>query len=238
LRGAETNEQQLIQVLQSKAALMDKDAACVQLKRIGTARSVPALAALLTDEQLSQSARYALEAMTFKAILATHPSAGQKRLVLAGLAGIPDPGSLKLVEPMLEDAAVQAEAARAVIKLASALPDWTMALAALNKVLAVTQEPATRSDAQAAIKQLDTGAGFINAWQVAGPYREAGKDYTALFDTAFPLETSGTQDVNWRALAGADARRPGIMDLLKALGGQECVAYARASIHCDREQAA
>jgi HEAT repeat protein len=175
---------------------------------------------------------------TFKAILAANPSAGQKRLVLAGLAEIPDTGSLKLAEPMLADAAVQVEAARAVIKLASALPDGTMALAALKKVLAATQDPTTRSEAEAAIKKLDSGAGFISGWQVAGPYRQAGKDYTALFDTAFPPETSGTQSVSWRALAGADARRPGIMDLLKALGGQECVAYARATIHSDREQTA
>ena len=43
--------------------LGEKDAACARLKRIGTDQSVPALAALLTDEQLSHSARYALESM-------------------------------------------------------------------------------------------------------------------------------------------------------------------------------
>ncbi len=59
-------EQQLIGVLGSSATLAEKDAACAQLKLVGTARSVPALAALLTDEQLSHSARYALEPMPFK----------------------------------------------------------------------------------------------------------------------------------------------------------------------------
>ena len=63
-RAAESNEeQQLIAVLQSDASLTKKDAACARLKRIGTDQSVPALAALLTDEQLSHSARYALESM-------------------------------------------------------------------------------------------------------------------------------------------------------------------------------
>src|ERR1039458_505295 len=47
LRGAETNEQQLMQLLQSNASPMEKDSACAQLKRIGTDESVPALAALL-----------------------------------------------------------------------------------------------------------------------------------------------------------------------------------------------
>src|ERR1039457_6735764 len=62
--AAGTNEeQQLIGVLQSNQSPREKDAACAQLKRIGTDQSIPALAALLADEQLSHSARYALESM-------------------------------------------------------------------------------------------------------------------------------------------------------------------------------
>ncbi len=65
LRAADANEElQLIAVLQSSASLQDKDAACARLKRIGTDQSVAALASLLTDEALSQSARYALEPMS------------------------------------------------------------------------------------------------------------------------------------------------------------------------------
>ena len=41
----------------------EKCQACSQLKRIGTRRSVKALSALLTNPQLSQSARYVLESM-------------------------------------------------------------------------------------------------------------------------------------------------------------------------------
>jgi len=57
------DEQQLLNILKSGAPLQEKDAACAELKRIGTARSVPALAELLTDPQLSHSARCALESM-------------------------------------------------------------------------------------------------------------------------------------------------------------------------------
>ncbi len=56
-------EQSLIGVLQSDHSAHDKDAACARLKRIGTEAAIPALAALLTDDQLSHSARYALESM-------------------------------------------------------------------------------------------------------------------------------------------------------------------------------
>lgn len=66
LLAADANEEQkLIQVLQSAASPAEKDAACARLKLIGTTKCVPALAVLLTDDQLSHSARYALEPMPF-----------------------------------------------------------------------------------------------------------------------------------------------------------------------------
>ena len=57
-----------------------------------------------------------------EAILATPLDAAQKRIVLSGLADIPDARALKLVEPFLDDSAVQTEAAQATVKLADALP--------------------------------------------------------------------------------------------------------------------
>src|SRR5438552_17097460 len=59
----QSDEQQLIAVLQSAASPDQKDAARARLKRTGTEQSIPALSALLADEQLSHSARYALESM-------------------------------------------------------------------------------------------------------------------------------------------------------------------------------
>lgn len=56
-------EQQLLDVLKSNAGLQEKDAAMAELKRVGTARSVPALAEFLTDDPLSHAARFALESM-------------------------------------------------------------------------------------------------------------------------------------------------------------------------------
>ena len=78
-----SEEQQLIGVLQSSQSPRDKDAACARLKRIGTEQSIPALAALLTDEQLSHSARYALESMPS----AKAGQAGARRARLGPLPG-------------------------------------------------------------------------------------------------------------------------------------------------------
>jgi HEAT repeat protein len=58
---AEGNEAQLLAVLQSDAPLFDKAKACQRLATIGTKQSVPVLAALLSNEQLSHYARYGLE---------------------------------------------------------------------------------------------------------------------------------------------------------------------------------
>src|SRR5277367_1204195 len=63
-REAATNEAALIKILESPAATVrEKADACAELKRKGDARSVSALAGLLTNADLSVSARYVLESM-------------------------------------------------------------------------------------------------------------------------------------------------------------------------------
>jgi len=209
--------------------------------------AIAACVRLTTQEEtikLPDSQR--LEAL--KTILAASLTPDQKRRVLAGLGEIPDPQALALAEPLLAEAAVQNEAGRAIIKIAPALPDAATAAAALKKVLAATRDAATRQAAEAALKELEARADFITAWQVAGPYRQAGKNYAALFDIAFPPEAAAaepgagappTEPVNWQNLPpGADPKRAWSMDLLKALGGEQCVAYARTWIFSEQEQPA
>jgi len=56
-------EQALLEVLQTDAKLPAKEYVCRQLGLLGTARCVPALAAILADAELSDRARFALEAI-------------------------------------------------------------------------------------------------------------------------------------------------------------------------------
>ncbi|HEY5914911.1 MAG TPA: HEAT repeat domain-containing protein [Verrucomicrobiae bacterium] len=175
----------------------------------------------------------------FKTLLGTTLSPEQKRLVLSGLAEVPDPEALKLVEPMLADPAVRSEAAQAAVKIAPALADADLATSALKKVAAAETDPATRQAAQAALEQIDARSGFITAWQAAGPFRQANKNYAALFDIPFPPETPEATAVEWRTLPpSTDASRPWSMDLLKLFGGEQCVGYARTSVYSDRDQQA
>ena len=74
-------ETRLGAVLKTEASRDAKDVVCRALKTIGTAASVPALAALLADEKLSHMARYALERIAA-------PEAGQAlRTALAKVQG-------------------------------------------------------------------------------------------------------------------------------------------------------
>ena len=56
-------EQALLEVLQSDAKLPAKEYICRQLALIGTSLCVPALAGMLSDAELSDCARFALEAI-------------------------------------------------------------------------------------------------------------------------------------------------------------------------------
>ena len=97
-----TEEQNLLAVLQSTASLGEKDAACARLKRIGTAKAVPALSNLLLDEQLSHSARYALESMPI-------PEAGRALLTaLARTTGLTQVGIINSLGLRRERQAVPA----------------------------------------------------------------------------------------------------------------------------------
>ena len=174
-------------------------------------------------------------------ILSVPLRADQKRLVLAGLGELQVPESLELVQPLLDDADVKNEAAQATIKIAPSLPtsNSVVAVAALKKAAAAASDDASRKAAEAALKSIQANAQFITSWQAAGPYLQEGKNYAALFDIAFPPETKDATNVKWQPLTShTNPNKPWLMDLLKAFGGEERVAYARTWVYCDQEQPA
>jgi HEAT repeat protein len=177
----------------------------------------------------------------FKMILKTALNAEQDRLVLAGLSAIPDAAVLDLIEPLLRNPEVRAEAAQAALKVATLLPvaQATEAEAALKKIVETVPESPVRREAAAALKRVEGHADFITAWQAAGPYVAEGKECKDLLDIAFPPEDGDAAKVEWQNLpANSDPKRPWVMDLLKVFEGEERAAYARTWIHSDAAQAA
>ncbi|MCX6906717.1 MAG: HEAT repeat domain-containing protein [Verrucomicrobia bacterium] len=165
----------------------------------------------------------------------------EKKLGLIELAKLPDADAIKMAESFLADDAVRAEAGMAIVQVAREISgaNRKAAKAALAILLATSPDANVREAAEAALNQIEPGAGYITTWLVAGPYTEAGKNYRALFDVPFPPEQPDAKQVKWRALpAGTSADKPWLLDLLKFPGGEQCAAYVRTNIYSDKPQPA
>lgn len=120
-------ETKIAAVLGSKAPRAAKDYACRQLRTIGTAASVPALAALLMDKDLSHMARYALERIpdsaAGKAMLDALPKAkGDLKVGIIGSLGVRgEDAPVSTLQSLVGDGdtAVAQSAARALGAIAS-----------------------------------------------------------------------------------------------------------------------
>ena len=164
-----------------------------------------------------------------------------RKLILAGLADVAHRDALTLVMGQLGDTAVRSEAVSAAIQIARAImgADRGAARAAMEKVLTVSKDKQTTAEARQIIQQIDQFADSITAWRIAGPYSQEGKRYDQLFHIALEPEKPDAKGVEWRMLpAGTDPKRPWILDLLKAIGGEQRVAYALTWVHSEAEQPA
>ena len=184
-RAAQTNEEAgLIAILQSGASPAEKDAACARLKRIGTDHSVPALAVLLADAQLSHSARYALESMP-------SAKAGQALIdALGKTSGLTQVGIVNSLGFRVEQ--------RAVPALAKLLtdPDAQVAAAAATalgqiggtKALKVLQDAKVNPAAPVHAAVVDAWLRGANRLLAAGSKSKALEIFQAIYDT----EKAGT----------------------------------------------
>ena len=167
--SAADDEQTLIAVLQSDKPVGDKAAACLNLKRVGTARAVPALAALLTDKDLSHWARYALESMPC-------PEAGAAlRDAVAKAAGLMKVG---IIDSIGERRDREATGALAELASGTDVQVVTSAAAALGKIGTAEAARALRA-AHAKAPAATRLAVADGALQCAAELRAAGDNKTA-----------------------------------------------------------
>ena len=190
---------------------------------------------------LATSRKPRATAAKYAEVLTVARDTDSRKLVLAGLADVGHADALKLAMDQLGDSAVAAEAALAAVKIARAIvsTDRKAARAAMVKLLAVSKGKPAAAQARRVLGLIDRFADSITAWRIAGPYSQKGKGYDALFDVAFGPEKPGAKGVKWRGgPAGTDAERPWILDLLKALGGEQRVGYALTWVHSAKAQPA
>ncbi len=191
-------EQDLITILKSNAGLPQKCDACFRLRIIGTAKSVPVLAALLGQERLSHAARNTLEALPY-------PEAGRAlRQALSESSGSIKAGlidslgwrresqAVSLLAPLLSDA-------DGVIASASA--------SALGKIggdeaVAALRTAAGNAPPQVRVAVLEALLQCAEDLRAAGNQRGAARIYRDLFDGESPMRF---RVAAWRGLVLSDA---------------------------------
>jgi HEAT repeat protein len=192
-----TREARLIQVLRSGASAQEKDKACRELQQIGTTASIPVLAGLLADRELSHMARFALEPMPY-------PQAGQalrealsrtesllKVGIINSLGFRAESGAVPELVPLLQspDLEVAIAAASALGRIAT--PDAVLALERLRTAAAAPLLPVAAEASLIAAERLAAGDGPA-----------AGRIYEQLQSPHWPVH------VRQGAFAGLLATRP------------------------------
>jgi HEAT repeat protein len=221
-------EQDQIAVLRNNSTVQQKWAACQKLRVIGTVNAIAPVAALLTDEQLSQAARQTLDGMPFREVDDVLRNALDKTSGMTK-AGIVDsigwrarPASLPLLTPLLVDADTNVAAAAAIAlgRIGGGKAN-SLLLAALDQAPAPVQVAIEEGLLQSADHMFDSrdsaGAALV---------------YRKLYDAKYPtsIRTSA-----WRGLVLSDSSHAvGLMN--DALSGTDH-ALERVALKTLREAA-
>jgi hypothetical protein len=177
----------------------------------------------------------------YQSAMALAPDVGAKRAVLSGLANVRSLEALELAGSYLEDAALQGEAAAAVIRIAGSTRTGhaRQTKVVLEKVIRTTDNDSLREQAQKLIGEIKQFEDYITEWEVSGPYAKEDAGPSDLFDVVFAPEKGQGEQAQWRIMpAGTDGAKPWLLELDKALGGSDCVGYLRSHIWSAQEQTA
>ncbi len=185
-------------------------------------------------EEVPQAQRVSI----LKGVIAVAKRPEEKKRAVALLADVPSLGALELLQATTKDAELQADARKALIKLARSIGAVynRQSIAALQLVKADATTDDIRKQVEDAIKAVqNTGQspeGFILAWLMSGPYTQEGQDGGALFDIAFAPEKDPAK-ADWRPVTGS---KSGMLELNKMFRGDNRVAYLRTEITSERDQ--
>lgn len=164
----------------------------------------------------------------------------ERKLVVAGLAGVKGLGALQVAAELRKDPEVAAEAELAIVEIAkSTLGAYREETKAIVEPLAAgAGDPEVRKRAAAILAVIPKLADFVTAWEVSPPYQKEGANYAALFDIPFPPEQPDrAAQTPWRLMpAGTNPDQPWLLDLLALYGGEQKVAYLRTAVWSDAER--
>ncbi|MGB3194664.1 MAG: HEAT repeat domain-containing protein [Phycisphaerae bacterium] len=232
-------EKRLAGVLGSGASRAVKDFACRQLSLIGTSVSVPALAALLPDKDLSHMARYALERIgdpaAVKAMREALPKVSglQKVGVINSLGMREDAGSAGALLPLLGDSDPQIVAAAAAALGRIGTPEAAVALLNFKaKAPAALQVVAADACLNAAARALKRGQADAAAkiYETLDSDKEPEHVRMAAFRGMVAAKPTEATPRLVKALAGDDEglRSVAVFLMLESPGSEATKAFAAA----------
>ena len=167
----------------------------------------------------------------------------EKKPVIAALATVPSKHAVELLESLKGDAALATDAGSGIVSVARLVSgsDPSYAKEKITPYGADDQPEAIKKPAKAALGLIDAFGDYITAWQVSGPYFEAGKDARELFEMQFAPENA-PKDAKWSIAPMANARpdspelKPWTVDLGAIFEDQERVAYLRTTLDSAKDQ--
>lgn len=168
------------------------------------------------------------------------PNVNEKKTILSALANIKTFAALQMAADYLQDKALQQEAEVAVVRIAegtySSHPQKTKTI--IQEVIQISKDDSVRRQARKLIEQIKQFEDYITAWHFSGPYTKQGLGPQKLFDTVFEPETD-PKNVKWRIMPTAtNKNKPWLLELDKAIGGSDRVAYLRTNVWSPTRQKA
>ena len=168
----------------------------------------------------------------YQQAMALATGAAEKKAVLSGLASARSVAALRMVEKLLADASLKAEAELACVQIAGNVRDSAPdeARAALRKLVASAKSDTVRRRARNVLSDMDKYRGYVTSWLGSGPYTQGDA-----WSTAFPPEKPGAKGVAWKPLSKGVG--PQIINLLEAIGGGDNrAAYLKTYVWSPAEQ--
>lgn len=198
-----------------------------------------ALRAVLRILDKDQSQANAARLDAYCRVLELSVRTDEVRAALAGLARLPLADAILPIEACLAQAEVRTEAALALAQLAKLLVgvDPPLAHDAANRARQACSEAVVLNAADDALAAVDALVDYLLSWKISGPYTEKGRDAKGIFDLAFaPEKPSRTGEVEWRNMpAMTEPAKPWLLDLGKAVGGNDRAAYLKTWVDCPAE---
>ena len=175
------------------------------------------------------------EAVTrYRQALSLAPNDAERKRIMAGLAAAETIGALNVVLEYLDNPELKSEAEVAAVKIAAKVAGAAPSKvgAAMDKLAAGTENDYVRGEIEKVRQQIARFEDYITAWEVAGPYTDKRDNAKRNFDNAFEPETNGNDTaIVWKIIpVGTNDHMPYLVDLDKALGGDNRVAYLRTNV--------